>query len=287
MTATPIKAYNATNGFVNPMQTSPVPLPILPVFSYNNAQPNGNYNFDFEKSSSNYPDENVNYMEQLMQYCGNGMSVSPFDVCGQVQNQILFNKPSLSPNMANFDLTSQLYQNNFLSITRPIQTFDLTSKIKNTDDVYAPTGKKDLAYWKSLGYDEQKGKELAKDAVANCAYKWNHQCARYSRQTLNRVYKLNIVPTKDKPNWGCNFGRNILQRPELKGKFKCIKINGIRPEDIPDGAYLIWPGSAFGKGPAAKYGHVATAYHGKPYSDNVGCNTMKCSEIWIPVKEQA
>lgn len=293
MTITPIQPYSTTKVLANPVQAYPTAKSIPQVFSNYNAQSNNTYvNFDFENTFSFYPYNNINCFGQALSDHNNDMFNVPFNIYNQTQNQMFFNMPSTQFNISNFDFTSQLYQNKFLNITRPLQTqTNTTSNTKNTknaDGIYSPSGKKDLAYWKSLGYDEQKGKELAKDAVANCAFKWDHQCAKYSRETLNRVYKTNIVSTKDKPNWGCKFGHNILERPELKGKFKCIKLpNGIKPEDIPDGAYLIWPGSAFGKGAAAKYGHVATAYQGKPYSDNVGCNTLKCNEIWIPVKAQA
>jgi len=154
------------------------------------------------------------------------------------------------------------------------------NKKEISESKFEPTGKRDLAYWKSQGYDEEMGKKLAKDAVARCPYKWNGQCVGYTRKSINAVYNTNF----ENAGAGCNFGHKILDSNELKGKFKCFKINGIKSNEIPDGSVLIWPPSAFNKGAAAKYGHGAIAYNGKPYSDNVGCDTMKCNEIWIPVK---
>ena len=186
-----------------------------------------------------------------------------------------FNVPELNTNL----------DTEFLSLTRPKakKVYDTPKTDKTDKSYYAPKGKKDLSYWKSLGYDEEKGAKLAKDAVARCPFVWDHNCVGYTRETINAVYGTKF----EKAGPGYNFGHHILDSKELKGKFKCIKINGIRSEDIPDGAILIWPKTAFGKGKAAQYGHGAIAYHGKPYSDNVGCNTMKCNEIWIPVKDEA
>jgi hypothetical protein len=244
-------------------------LSIFP-FGNNSLSANTYANYDFDVIPSSYPALDMSYFENF----GNNILYPELNIFNQPKNQIFFNMPSLyNPN----------YMNNLLSLTKPKQVqFDKIIKTEKTNDTYAPSGKKDLAYWKSLGYDEQKGKELAKDAVARCPFVWNHQCVGYTRETINKVYGTNF--TKAGP--GYNFGHHILDSKELKGKFKCIKINGIKPEDIPDGAILIWPKTAFGKGKAAQYGHGAISYHGKPYSDNVGCNTMKCNEIWIPVKEQ-
>lgn len=230
--------------------------------------------FFFEFNSYN---QRVSQNTNLQQPIYSNISL-PFNIFNpSFNNKFYTNFPSFNISNGSFDLT-----NNF--ITKPEQTIKPDrvepQNKSNKVDEYVPTGKKDLAYWKSLGYDEIKGKQLAKDAVARCPFKWNGQCVGYTRKTINKIYGTNF----QNAGAGYNFGHKILDSNELKGKFKCIKINGIKPEDIPDGAILIWPKTAFPRGKAALYGHGAIAYKGKPYSDNVGCNTLKCNEIWIPVK---
>ena len=187
-----------------------------------------------------------------------------------------FQMPQFSFNFqnpfTNSGKTDNVDKTNNASTKKPVK--------KEDGSDWAPTGKKDLAYWKSQGYDEEMGKKLALDAYKRCPFVWNGQCVGYTRKTINAIYGTNFKNA----GAGYNFGHKILDSSELKGKFKCFKINGIKKEDIPDGAILIWPSSAFGKGKAAQYGHGAIAYKGDPYSDNKGCNTMKCNEIWIPVK---
>ena len=196
--------------------------------------------------------------------------------------QLSFQAPAL-----NFNSPNPFANNTQTQSTTPVQTSKTSgAKSVSTDgpsNTHLKTkgGKYDLAFWKSQGYDEKLGQRLAKDAVARCPYKWNGNCVGYTRQTINKIFGQNYGKAG---NVGYKFGHNYLTRPEIKKYWKCFKINGIRPEEIPDGAVLIWPGSAFKSEQARKYGHGAIAYKGKPYSDNVGCNTMKCTEIWIPVK---
>ena len=188
-------------------------------------------------------------------------------------------------NNANNNVTNP-FGNVLTNNTNQISKTEENPEVKQTDETKTenPSNKSsktlNMDYYKKLGYDEEIGKKLALDAYKHCPFKWDGQCVGYTRETINRIYGTKFA----KAGPGYNFGHHILESPELKGKFKCIKINGIKPEEIPDGAVLIWPKTAFGKGKAAKYGHGAIAYKGKPYSDNVGCSTLKCNEMWIPVK---
>ncbi len=184
---------------------------------------------------------------------------------------------NMQPMQFNFPQLSFNFTNPFDKVEKPSST---SKKSDVSDSDWKPTGKMDLAYWKSQGYDEEMGKKLALDAYKRCPFVWNGQCVGYTRKTINAIYGTKFTNA----GAGYNFGHKILDSSELKGKFKCFKINGIKKEDIPDGAVLIWPKTAFKSGKAAQYGHGAIAYKGRPYSDNVGCDTMKCNEIWIPVK---
>lgn len=142
------------------------------------------------------------------------------------------------------------------------------------------TGHHDLNYWKSQGYDENMGRRLAQDAVSTCRGRADGGCVGYTRRTINRLYGTNFT------NAGAaeNFGTKILNSPQLRGKFKKFQINGISGNEVPDGAILIWPHTAYRPGTAAgRYGHGGIASGGKVYSDCVCRDLSKCCEIWIPV----
>jgi len=145
----------------------------------------------------------------------------------------------------------------------------------------------DLAWWKAQGYDEEKGQELSLNAFNKPHKRQVGQCVGYTRETINEVYGTDFKPEDN--GAAERFGYKILSSPRLKAKggyFKCFRINGIKPSQVPDGAILIWPHTAYANKPnskAALYGHGGIAHNGKVYSNCVCQNLSKCCEIWIPV----
>ncbi len=244
--------------------TFPNSFPQMGVFS---AVP---YSNGFGQASIFNPFSNVmNSLPQQPFFSGLNFSIPQVNFTGFSNLQLPQSK---------FSQLSFNFTNPFAKTEKPSST---SKKSNATDSNWKPTGKRDLAYWKSQGYDEGLGKRLALDAYKRCPFVWNGQCVGYTRRTINNVFNQNYDGTG---NVGYNFGHNYLERSEIKKYWKCFKINGIKPDEIPDGAVLIWPKTAFKSGKAAQFGHGAIAYKGRPYSDNVGCDTMKCNEIWIPVK---
>ena len=204
--------------------------------------------------------------------------------------------PSFTPdfsNMFNFDLSKSFanfgsfgsfdFSKAFSGLNF---TFNPTAAVTNSNTSSTSTqtytiGDFDLDYWKSKGYDHEKGKALALDA-AKVKRGTPGQCVGYTRKTINKVYGTNFT------NAGAaeHFGTTILSQPALKDKFRLATKEEIEKGGIPDGAVVLWkPGSpGFTKGKSAKYGHGGICYQNAVYSNYVETKRLGTAyQIWIPV----
>lgn len=193
--------------------------------------------------------------------------------------------PSLNmPIFSSINLKNLLPSTSSVTNTNRQESATLTreEKTENNFEVSQPTGKHDLAWWKTQGYDEEMGKKLAQVAVRMCPGRANGQCVGYTRKAINELYGTKFT------NAGAayRFGTTILSRPELKGKFKKIDVKGLKNGEFPEGAIILWkPGTpGYTRGKAALYGHGAIVHNGKAYADCIVRNLATYAEVWIPVK---
>lgn len=208
-------------------------------------------------------------------------------------NMPTFSMPSFSMpefNMPAFNMPSFNFGSNF-SFNMPSFNISGTnnseSKTKSTESTSSSTqsykiGNFNLDYWKSKGYDHDKGKALALDA-AKVKRGTPGQCVGYTRKTINRVYGTNFTNA----GRAVNFGTTILSQPQLKGKFRKATREEIAQGGIPDGAVVLWKGGSpgFTKGKASYCGHGGICYQGKVYSNYIEQRHLSTyHEIWIPIK---
>ena len=187
----------------------------------------------------------------------------------------LFQMPTFNFSYNNSSLSTI---NNTPTATNVAPYTQNTNVSSNNDHL---SGKHDLKWWKSQGYDEEMGKKLAADAVAH-AKRDPGQCVGYVRRSLNRVYGS----TMKNAGAAYKFGEKLMADPILKNKFKKIDVRGLKDNEFPEGAIVIWRPMTQGytKGKAALYGHGAVAHNGKGYANGVVNNLSRYAEVWIPVK---
>lgn len=127
--------------------------------------------------------------------------------------------------------------------------------------------------WTNLGYNSQKGYELAENAASN-ARGFTGNCARYVKTAI-----ANTGLGEYKSGNACDMIGILRQNKQ----FKEISPNGVDLKKLPAGCVLVY-GAGVG-GYSSKYGHTEiTTGNGKAISDGVTNNLYKTpTSIFMPV----
>ncbi len=128
--------------------------------------------------------------------------------------------------------------------------------------------------WTSLGYNENKGTELAQNALSN-AVGWTGYCARHVKTA---IAKTNLGSYQS--GNACDMIGILDGNPN----FKRISPSGVNLKTLPAGCILV-----YGRGVAgysSKYGHTEiTTGTGKAVSDGITNNLYKTpTAIYMPIK---
>ena len=128
--------------------------------------------------------------------------------------------------------------------------------------------------WTSIGYNANKGYELAQNALSN-AVGWTGYCARHVKKA---IANSNLGEYKS------GHAYNMIGILDQNPKFKKISPDGINLKTLPAGCVLVY-GRGVG-GYSSKYGHVEiTTGTGKAVSDGITNNLYKKpTAIYMPIK---
>lgn len=147
---------------------------------------------------------------------------------------------------------------------------------------------KNLSWWKSLGYNEEKGKRLSKECKKWSKYAESHkikgECVGYVRRGINDAFYGGKQHYKRFGKaWAC--GDQYLSGDS---NFKKINITGLHfnPEDVPAGVFVLYKN--YSSNPCG-HGEVSDG-NGHGDSDYTSNRLFQCNgkrkepyQIWIPV----
>lgn len=170
--------------------------------------------------------------------------------------------------------SSAYFAQNYL---RKLPIFTVPSPVRHaikrsTNPVSINTKIQDNDFWKKLGYNAQKGLELAKQAVSHVVGFIGY-CARYVKNAIARTGLGKY-----------ESGHAYQQISNLRNNknFKEISPNGVNLKSLPAGCVLVYDKGVSGY--SKSYGHIEiTTGTGKAVSDGVTNNLRKPTAIFIPV----
>lgn len=170
-------------------------------------------------------------------------------------------------------------------------TFSFTEKVQSTPktNTEKPSGTvaanpKDIQWWKNLGYNAQKGKELM-NYMSQHVTGFTGNCVGVVREAINKVY---YGGNKHYKSFGkaCNVGRDFLSTDKHFKKVTGIELANIDPKDIPEGVVIIYGPGYSQKHPTCGHGEISNG-NGKGYSDGIShirnSGNRMIQELWIPV----
>lgn len=158
--------------------------------------------------------------------------------------------------------TNYSYKTNSSKKSKPNYTFHTSSFNTNTN----------LPALKDVGYNSEKGYNLAKDAAGH-AVGFTSNCALYVRQSLDR----SGLGTGERGD-GCQY-TNILSR---NPNFKEVSAKDISLSSLPAGCILVYDRGVSGYSSSA--GHVEiTLGNGQAVSDGVTNNIRQGARVFVPV----
>ena len=148
-------------------------------------------------------------------------------------------------------------------------------------------GKKDLAFWKNLGYNEEKGKTLLEKAKRSQYRGKKHECVAVVREAINDTY-YNGQLHYQRFGKACNIGDEFLcHDSNFK---KVIPDWNATANDFPPGAIIVYygdngSGNGYVRGDARGHGELAYGDgSGKGLSNyDLAIKPDKIKEVWIPV----
>ena len=147
-------------------------------------------------------------------------------------------------------------------------------------------GKKDLNFWRSLGYNPEKGQQLVENAKHSRYRGARHQCVAVVRESINDTY---YGGQEHYTRFGkaCNIGDQFLSNDSHFRKI--IPDWDVSPDDFPPGAIIVYNGDN-GNGGYVRgddRGHGEIAYgdgSGKGISNyDLTIKPQHIKEVWIPV----
>lgn len=153
------------------------------------------------------------------------------------------------------------------------------SKPENVDNSSRINTKSNLPQLEDINYDEQKGKDLASDALNHAHKNSTHQCAQYVKESIERV---GLGEYKQGHAYAC---ADILsQNPN----FKEINVSGSELKKLPAGCVIVYDKGDCGY--SSEYGHIElTTGKGNTVSDFVN-DRIKPSDnarVFVPVSSLA
>ncbi|MCR5265692.1 MAG: hypothetical protein K6E29_03755 [Cyanobacteria bacterium RUI128] len=148
-------------------------------------------------------------------------------------------------------------------------------------------GKKDLNFWKNLGYNPEKGQQLVNNAKKSKYRGKRHECVAVVREAINDTY-YGGQTHYSRFGKACDIGDQFLNGDT---HFKKIVPNwDVSPNDFPPGAIIIYRGdngSGNGYVRGDNRGHGELAYgdgSGKGISNyDLKIKPQFIKEVWIPV----
>lgn len=175
------------------------------------------------------------------------------------------NKNNIFTNNSHASLTS-------VKTTKPQNTSNNNSDVKN------------IQWWKSLGYNPQKGKELMNYMRGHVTgFKGN--CVGVVREGINHVYYGGQEHYK-RFRKACNVGKEFLSTDKNFRKVTGLNLANLDPKDIPEGVIIIYGPGYSRKHPECGHGEVSNG-QGRGYSDGItyikNSGKQKIQELWIPV----
>ena len=176
------------------------------------------------------------------------------------------------------NIKSSSYTPIFGSMVRRIPTVQRSSKYSNASSL------KNIQWWKNLGYNPQKGRELM-NYMRGHVTDFGGNCVGVVREAINRVY---YGGSRHYARFGkaCNVGRDFLSSDRHFRKVTGVNLASINPKDIPEGVIIIYGPGYSRKHPTCGHGEISNG-NGRGYSDgithikNSGSQVIK--ELWIPV----
>ena len=195
--------------------------------------------------------------------------------------------PSINRNnsafMNNSFSLSNSYVGGYVPPATSTSTVSAASTVSSTNTTY---GNKDLNFWKSLGYNEEKGKALLENAKKSKYRGARHQCVAVVREAINDTYyggQLHYA----RFGKACNIGDQFLSGDSHFKKI--IPDWNATKNDFPPGAIIVYRGDN-GNGGYVRgddRGHGELAYgdgSGKGLSNyDLEIKPQFIKEVWIPV----
>ncbi|MBD5401234.1 hypothetical protein HDR58_00315 [bacterium] len=177
-------------------------------------------------------------------------------------NQVFNSYPSYQYSYPSYNYSSSYYSNLSNSY----------SKYNNSNSKISGKNTKDISVWKKLGYNAQKGMQLAKNAL-NSAVGFTGYCARYVK---NAIAKTGLG------NYQAGDAYQMISIMRKNKNFKEINPNTVNVNNLPAGCVLVFDRGA--QGYSGKYGHTEiTDGNGRGISDGITNNLKKPTAIFMPV----
>lgn len=151
--------------------------------------------------------------------------------------------------------------------------FNFNNKTNTSSGIKISTNNGNSLSWSKLGYNAQKGLQLAQNAVSN-AVGFTGYCARYVKKAISET-GLGAYESGN----ACD----LLHTMRNNKNFKEISPDGIDLKSLPAGCVLVYDKGVGGY--SSRYGHTEiTTGSGKAVSDGVTNNLYKKpSAIFMPV----
>ena len=184
-----------------------------------------------------------------------------------------------------FTQSASTYQT---SSTQTSTSVTLPSTLPEINKALNSSGTYNLNYWKKLGYNENKGISLARDAKSHATSEPNGKCATYVKKSMQRALNIPYKYGVD----GCEVGDKILNNDK---NFKLVYDSSrdgnscpFKAGDIPAGAVVVYPSRGYS---SHRAGHVEIALgNGKGAADFVSKRLFmnwgrhkEPKQIYIPV----
>lgn len=246
--------------------------------------------------------QNASYMPMMSPYNYPGYTLQPqFSYNPFVQNyaagqyeqpqQVQFNQGPIQYTSKQYAPTSSLFIGDMYVSTSRTNLYSspgyYVPSVEKKSDNKTTYGKKDLAFWKNLGYNEEKGKTLLEKAKRSQYRGKKHECVAVVREAINDTYYNGELHYKRFGN-ACKIGDDFLSSDS---NFKKIIPDwGATAKDFPPGAIIVYygdngSGNGYVKGDSRGHGELAYGDgSGKGISNyDLEIKPDKIKEVWIPV----
>ena len=260
------------------------------------AQTNSPIQFSFLPPFGNIPGQGINYLGQNFGQIGGGSALMPFGT--QLYNpNNLYNLsanqapmsifPNVNLGMQMFNMPQFNFQNPFAQYFQfnntnaqqsTIKSDDSNKQTENKEKQSGDSGKtktdaETLAALKKLGYNEEKGRKLAKVAKEHCAGRSYGKCATWVKQDIEKA---------GYGKYKSGHGKDIDNAYAANSNFKLVDATKFDCKKLPPGCVQVFEAGEAGYHKV--YGHTQIiGKDGKGYSDCAIRNIKQSKQILIPV----